>query len=74
MVRILEIKHKKKADLTKSDYEHMRKVVGYVHRHLKQGGPKDDNESLKRQSIPIWIQDKRISERSIDTTSGSAID
>ena len=36
--RILAIKDKKKADLTDNDYAAMRKVVGYVHRHLKQGG------------------------------------
>ena len=37
--RILAIKDKKKADLTDEDYAAMTKVVGYVHRHLKQGGP-----------------------------------
>jgi hypothetical protein len=42
--RIVEIKHKKKADLTDEDYAHMKKVVGYVHRHLAQGGPKNDKE------------------------------
>ena len=29
------------ADLTDDDYAHMAKVVGYVRRHLKQGGPDD---------------------------------
>jgi hypothetical protein len=42
--RIVEIKHKRKAELTDDDYAHMRKVVGYVHRHLAQGGPKEDKE------------------------------
>lgn len=42
--RIVEILQKKKAELTDEDYAHMRKVVGYVHRHLKQGGPKDKAE------------------------------
>lgn len=34
--RIIAIKRKHKADLTDDDYDHMRKVVGYVHRHLAQ--------------------------------------
>ncbi len=32
--RIIAIKRKRKADLTDDDVAHMRKVVGYVHRHL----------------------------------------
>ena len=39
--RIVDMLHKKKSDLSDEDYGHMRKVVNYVHRHLKQGGPKD---------------------------------
>ncbi len=34
--QIVEIKRKKVADLTDEDYAHMRKVVGYVHRHMAQ--------------------------------------
>jgi hypothetical protein len=45
--RIVAMLHKKKAELTDDDYAHMRKVVGYVHRHLKQGGPKDQGEPLR---------------------------
>jgi hypothetical protein len=30
--RIVEIKRKRKADLTDADYAHMRKVIGYVAR------------------------------------------
>ncbi len=37
--RIVEIKHKRKSELSEDDYRHMRKVVGYVHRHVAQGGP-----------------------------------
>ena len=58
--RIVEILHKKKADLTDDDYKHMKKVVGYVHRHLKQGGPKDKNEmkdSPWRLSLMNWGHD-----------------
>ena len=33
----------------------MRKVVGYVHRHLKQGGPEHDQEkSPWRYSLMNW--------------------
>ncbi len=33
---IVEILRKKKGDLSEADYAHMRKVVGYVRRHLAQ--------------------------------------
>ncbi|KRB53414.1 DNA-binding protein [Rhizobium sp. Root708] len=56
--RIVDIKHKKKADLTEDDYAHMRKVVGYVHRHLAQGGPREDKEhSAWRYSLMNWGHD-----------------
>ncbi|WP_342106127.1 DUF3140 domain-containing protein [Methylobacterium sp. SI9] len=58
--RIVEILHKKKGDLTDDDYSHMRKVVGYVHRHLKQGGPKDKDAveaSPWRLSLMNWGHD-----------------
>lgn len=58
--RIVEILHKKKSDLSDDDYAHMRKVVGYVHRHLKQGGPKDKDEvkdSPWRLSLMNWGHD-----------------
>ena len=56
--RIVDIKKTKKADLTDDDYDHMKKVVGYVHRHLKQGGPKDDAEHSRwRYSLMNWGHD-----------------
>ncbi len=56
--RIVEIKRKKKADLTEDDYAHMRKVIGYVHRHLAQGGPKDGKEHSRwRYSLMNWGHD-----------------
>ena len=58
--RIVAILHKKKSDLDDEDYAHMRKVVGYVHRHLKQGGPKDADklkESPWRLSLMNWGHD-----------------
>ena len=56
--RIVEIKRKKKAELTDEDYAHMRKVTGYVHRHLAQGGPAEDKEhSDWRYSLMNWGHD-----------------
>lgn len=55
--RIVEIKRKKKADLTDDDYAHMAKVVGYIRRHKAQG-PKDDVEHSKwRYSLMNWGYD-----------------
>ena len=56
--RIVEIKRKKRDDLDDDDYRHMRKVVGYVHRHLTQGGPADDAEHSRwRYSLMNWGHD-----------------
>lgn len=58
--RIVEILHKRKSDLSEDDYQHMRKVVGYVHRHLKQGGPHDKDAvetSPWRLSLMNWGHD-----------------
>jgi hypothetical protein len=56
--RIVEVKRKKKAELTADDYAHMRKVIGYVHRHLAQGGPKEDKEHSRwRYSLMNWGHD-----------------
>ena len=56
--RIVELLHTKKADLTEDDYAHMRKVVGYVHRHMAQGGPAEDKEHSRwRYSLMNWGHD-----------------
>lgn len=56
--RIVQIKHKKVADLTDDDYAWMKKVVGYVKRHTAQGGPKDDKEHSRwRYSLMNWGHD-----------------
>ncbi len=56
--RIVAIKRTKKADLNDADYRHMRKVVGYVHRHLAQGGPdKEKAHSPWRYSLMNWGHD-----------------
>ena len=56
--RIVEMKRKARAELTAEDYAHMRKVVGYVRRHMAQGGPKEDKEHSRwRYSLMNWGHD-----------------
>ncbi|GJD95999.1 DUF3140 domain-containing protein [Methylobacterium iners] len=56
--RILAINDKSKADLTADDYAHMRKVIGYVRRHLAQGGKaRQDPDSPWRLSLMNWGHD-----------------
>jgi hypothetical protein len=56
--RIVAIKHKRKDDLDDDDLAHMRKVVGYVRRHMAQGGPNDDKEHSRwRYSLMNWGHD-----------------
>jgi hypothetical protein len=56
--RILEIRRKSRAALDDADYADMRKVAGYVKRHLAQGGPKDDVEHSRwRHSLMNWGHD-----------------
>lgn len=56
--RIVELKRKKKADLTDADLAHMRKVAAYVKRHLAQGAPKEDvRHSRWRYSLMNWGHD-----------------
>jgi hypothetical protein len=55
--RIVKLLRVKKADLTDDDYAHMRKVVGYVHRHLAQRPSGDIKESNWRYSLMNWGHD-----------------
>jgi hypothetical protein len=55
--RIVEILHTKKGDLTDDDAAHMRKVVGYVHRHLEQRPSGDVTETRWRYSLMNWGHD-----------------
>jgi hypothetical protein len=56
--RIVVLKRKKKEELSEDDYAHMRKVLGYVHRHLAQDGPAEDKEhSAWRYSLMNWGHD-----------------
>ena len=56
--RIVAILHKNKGDLDDADYADMKKVTGYVHRHLAQGGPAEDKEHSRwRYSLMNWGHD-----------------
>ena len=57
--RIIEILHKKKADLTPDDEAHMHKVHSYVARHSAQGPhhQKDVETSPWRYSLMNWGHD-----------------
>lgn len=55
--RIVEIKRTKKDDLTDSQYEHMQKGVGYVHRHMAQKPSGDIEETDWRYSLMNWGHD-----------------
>jgi hypothetical protein len=55
--RIVEILRTHKGDLTDDDAEHMRKVVGYVHRHLEQRPGGDVEDTRWRYSLMNWGHD-----------------
>jgi uncharacterized protein (DUF849 family) len=56
--RIVEILRQRQDALTEDDLAHMRKVTGYVHRHLTQGGPAEDVASSRwRYSLMNWGHD-----------------
>ncbi|MFD6068948.1 DUF3140 domain-containing protein [Amycolatopsis lurida] len=55
--RIVTILRTKKAELSEKDEEHMRKVVGYVHRHLAQRPSGDIEDTTWRYSLMNWGHD-----------------
>jgi hypothetical protein len=55
--RIVRLLRSKKGDLTDDDAEHMRKVVGYVHRHLAQRPASVVTETNWRYSLMNWGHD-----------------
>lgn len=55
--RIVEIKHKKAGDVDDDDLAHMKKVTGYVHRHIKQRPEGDVTETRWRYSLMNWGHD-----------------
>jgi DNA topoisomerase VI subunit B len=55
--KIVRILGKNKADLTEADERHMRKVVGYVHRHSAQRPDGDVSDTRWRRSLMNWGHD-----------------
>ncbi|MGW5733180.1 MULTISPECIES: DUF3140 domain-containing protein [Streptomyces] len=55
--RIVTLLRTKKADLGDDDVAHMRKVTGYVHRHVKQRPKGDVTETPWRYSLMNWGHD-----------------
>ncbi|WP_019146265.1 DUF3140 domain-containing protein [Aeromicrobium massiliense] len=55
--RIVSILQKNKTELTADDAAHMRKVVGYVHRHLAQRPDGDVTDTDWRWSLMNWGHD-----------------
>ncbi|TDC00003.1 DUF3140 domain-containing protein [Nonomuraea longispora] len=55
--RIITLLRKNKGEWTDDDYEHMNKVVGYIHRHLAQRPSGDVTSSRWRYSLMNWGHD-----------------
>ncbi|MEZ5817759.1 MAG: DUF3140 domain-containing protein [Hyphomicrobiaceae bacterium] len=55
--RIVDIKRREANEFDDADYAHMRKVVGYVHRHLAQRPAHDVTETRWRYSLMNWGHD-----------------
>ena len=55
--RIVDILQAKKADLSDSDFDHMRRVNGYLSRHLAQRPNGDVEDSNSRYSLMNWGHD-----------------
>ena len=55
--RIVEILRTNKGDLSDDDVDHMRTVVGYVHRHLAQRPSGDIERTPWRYSLMNWGHD-----------------
>lgn len=54
---IVSIKRKKVSDLTDEDYAEMKRVTGYVHRHLAQRPEGDVTDTPWRHSLMNWGHD-----------------
>ena len=52
--RIVKLKRKNKSGYTDDDVEHMKRVNGYVKRHLGQGPKNDIEDSKWRHSLMNW--------------------
>lgn len=56
---IIKLLGKKQSDFTAEDIKHAGKVVGYVHRHLKQKPDGDVTETNWRYSLMNWGHDPK---------------
>lgn len=55
--RIVQLRRTNQDDLSDDDYAHMRKVAGYVHRHLAQRPGGDVEDTAWRYSLMNWGHD-----------------
>ena len=55
--RILSMRAKKASDLDNEDYLAMQKVIGYIHRHIKQRPAGDVADTRWRKSLMNWGHD-----------------
>lgn len=55
--RIVQLLRTRQDDYTDDDFAHMRKVAGYVHRHLAQRPDGDISETPWRYSLKNWGHD-----------------
>jgi hypothetical protein len=55
--RIVTLLRTKQDDLSDGDLAHMRKVVGYVHRHMAQRPSGDVRDTAWRHSLLNWGHD-----------------
>lgn len=55
--KIIAILRKRKDEITDADRAHMRKVTGYVHRHLAQRPKGDVSRTPWRYSLMNWGHD-----------------
>jgi hypothetical protein len=55
--RIVELLRTRKDDLSDADLAHMRKVVGYVRRHMEQRPSGDVRDTPWRHSLMNWGHD-----------------
>jgi hypothetical protein len=54
---IVELLHQKSSDYSQDDYNQMRRVVSYVHRHLAQKPSSEIEHSRWRYSLKNWGHD-----------------
>jgi hypothetical protein len=55
--KIIKILQKHQSEYSKKDFQHMKKTVGYVHRHLAQKPTKNIEETPWRYSLMNWGHD-----------------